>query len=110
MRVDLVNFRGAGQSGSSVGLLAEWRVGAIMQAVAVRDATKQLWLNIGDTRYPARIASGAESGPAHGEKLQVRVLRTSPVLALETLPASETTDAEATTVTDALRRHMEERV
>ncbi|PZN33129.1 MAG: hypothetical protein DIU71_05870 [Proteobacteria bacterium] len=105
MRVDLVSIRGAGVAGPSPGLLSQWRVGAILQAVAVRDAPSgRLWLNIGDTLYPARIASGDQSGPAHGERLQLRVLRNSPVLALETIEteASPARDIAA----DALRRHV----
>ena len=108
MRVDLVNVRGAGPTGLSASLLSEWRVGAILQAVAVRDATSgQLFLDIGGQRYPARLASG-DAGPQNGEKLQVRVLRDSPVLALETLSsttgASEELDAAATA--DVLRRYV----
>jgi hypothetical protein len=45
MRVDLVNFLGSGTS-PSPGLLAEWRVGAILEAIAVRDARSgQLYLD-----------------------------------------------------------------
>jgi hypothetical protein len=106
MRVDLINLRGAVPAGSSTGLLAEWRVGAILQAVAVRDARGQLWLEISGVRHPARVASGDERGPAHGEQLQVRVLRNSPVLALETVPAPASPDATAEVVADALRRHV----
>lgn len=108
MRVDLVNFRGAGP-GSSPSLLAEWRVGAILQAIAVRDAKDgQLWLDIAGQRHPARIASGDGIGPEHGERLQLRVLRTSPVLALETLSSSPPAAkaADATIVADALRKYV----
>lgn len=105
MRVDLINLRGAIPSGSSNGLLAEWRVGAILQAVAVRDAMGQLWLDISGVRHPARVASGDGQGPSHGEQLQVRVLRNSPVLALETLPAAAA-DTTTDLVADALRRHV----
>jgi hypothetical protein len=108
MRVDLVNFRGAGP-GASSGLLSEWRIGAILQAIAVRDAKSgQLWLDIAGQRYPARIASGDGSGPASGELLQVRVLRNSPVLALETLATSApmARDADAEIVADALRKYV----
>lgn len=108
MRVDLVNFRGTGP-GASPGLLAEWRVGAILQAIAVRDAKSgQLWLDIAGQRHPARIASGDGGGPANGEQLQLRVLRNSPVLALETLSSSApaATAAHATIVTDALRKYV----
>jgi hypothetical protein len=97
MRLDLVNFRGVGLAGSSASLLAEWRVGAVLEAIAVRDARNgQLWLDIGGQRHPARIASGESQGPQHGEKLQVRILRNSPVLALETLSSSNViADADA---------------
>jgi hypothetical protein len=81
----------------------------VLQAVAVRSATTgQLWLDIRGQRYPARIASGEGEGPQDGEQLQVRVLRNSPVLALETI-SSRTPSlaaAEANAVTDALRRYM----
>lgn len=106
MRVDLVDFRSASPAGtSSSSLLSQWRVGALLQAVAVRDANSgQLWLDIGGQRHSARLASGNGSGPADGEVLQVRVLRNSPVLALETLSAVAT-DAE-TVVSDAMRRFV----
>lgn len=109
MRVDLVDFRSASPAGNTnPSLLSEWRVGALLQAVAVRDANSgQLWLDIGGQRHSARLASGNGSGPANGEQLQVRVLRNSPVLALETLSAaaSVATDAE-TVVSDAMRRFV----
>lgn len=106
MRLDLVSFRGAAPVGAHTSLLAEWRVGTILQAVAVRDATTgQLWLDLGGQRHPARVASGNHAGPADGERLQVRVLRTHPVLALETL--SSTTPAEdASATAEALRRFV----
>lgn len=106
MRLDLVSFRGTAPAGAGMSLLAEWRVGTILQAVAVRDAkTGQLWLELAGERHPARVASGDQQGPAHGERLQVRVLRTHPVLALETLSAPEIEDhAQATA--DALRRFV----
>jgi len=106
MRVELLNFRGMG-TGSSPGLLSEWRVGAIVQAVAVRDfASQQLWLDIAGQRHPTRIASGDSDGPSHGETLQLRVLRNSPVLALETLSSSATTAAGSGTMADALRKYV----
>ena len=108
MRVDLVNFRSASPSGLSASLLSEWRVGALLQAVAVRDAKSgQLWLDIGGQRYPARLASGDGAGPQAGEKLQMRILRNSPVLALETLSsASPGDELDAAAVTDVLRRFV----
>lgn len=107
MRLDLVHFRDAGVHGATQSLLAEQRVGAILEAVAVRDAnSRQLWLDIGGQRHPARIASGENQGPEHGERLKVRVLRTSPVLALETLSSTKpASDADAV-VAEALRRYV----
>ena len=107
MRVDLVNFLGSGTS-PSPGLLAEWRVGAILEAIAVRDARSgQLWLDIGGQRHPARVASGDAAGPQNGERLQVRVLRNSPVLALETVSTQPTaTSAESAVIADALRKFV----
>lgn len=105
MRLDLVNFRGIVPAPTNSSLLAEWRVGTILQAVAVRDAKSgQLWLDLGGRRHPARVASG-EPGPANGERLQVRVLRTHPVLALETLAVSAP-DQEAAATAEALRRFL----
>jgi hypothetical protein len=110
MRIDLVDFRSTSPAGStSPSLLSEWRVGALLQAIAVRDAASgQLWLDIGGQRHSARLASGNTAGPANGEVLQVRVLRNSPVLALETLSSATATtaDAEATIVADAMRRFV----
>lgn len=110
MRIDLVDFRSTSPAGStSPSLLSEWRVGALLQAIAVRDAASgQLWLDIGGQRHNARLASGNSAGPANGEVLNVRVLRNSPVLALETLSTSTpvTADAEATVVADAMRRFV----
>ena len=107
MRIDLATVRSTGFAGQSpAAMLSDWRVGAILQATAVRDSRSgQLWLEIGDLRYPARIASGEASGPTDGERLTVRVLRNSPVLALETL-TSETTSNADTVTTDALRRYL----
>lgn len=106
MRLDLVNFRGTVPMGAGTSLLAEWRVGTILQAVAIRDAkTGQLWLDLGGQRHPARVASGDQEGPAHGERLNVRVLRTHPVLALETLSSTEATD-DAQIAAEALRRFV----
>jgi hypothetical protein len=104
MRLELSSLRGLNTPGASATLFSQWRVGAIVEAIAVRDAaTNQLWLNIGNTRVPARIASGDNVGPVHGEKLQLRVLRDHPVLALEALPPD---DSEAAAVSDALRRFL----
>ena len=107
MRVDLVNLLGSGSS-PSPSLLAEWRVGAILEAVAVRDARSgQLWLDIGGQRHPARVASGDVTGPQNGERLQVRVLRNSPVLALETVSTQPTeSSAESAVIADALRKFV----
>jgi len=107
MRVDLVNLLGSGSS-PSPSLLAEWRVGAILEAVAVRDARSgQLWLDIGGQRHPARVASGDVTGPQNGERLQVRVLRNSPVLALETVATQPTeSSAETAVIADALRKFV----
>jgi hypothetical protein len=110
MRVDLVDFRSASPAGTSTpSLLSEWRVGALLQAVAVRDANSgQLWLDIGGQRHSARLASGNGAGPANGDVLQVRVLRNSPVLALETLSSATAVvaDEQATVVADAMRRFV----
>jgi len=107
MRVDLVNLLGSGNS-PNPSLLAEWRVGAILQAVAVRaPGSGELWLDIAGQRYPARVASGNVAGPQDGERLQVRVLRNSPVLALETVSTQPTeSSAEAAVITDALRKFV----
>ena len=106
MRIDLVDFRSTSPAGSSPSLLAEWRVGALLQAVAVRDAASgQLWLDIGGQRHNARLASGNSAGPASGDVLNVRVLRNSPVLALETLSSSTTLGADDVVV-DAMRRFI----
>ncbi|HEY5806326.1 MAG TPA: flagellar hook-length control protein FliK [Povalibacter sp.] len=107
MRIDLATVRGTGFAGQSPATsLSDWRIGAILQATAIRDArTGQLWLQIADLRYPARIASGNTTGPVDGERLTVRVLRNSPVLALETL-ASEASATSDTVNADALRRYL----
>ncbi len=104
MRLDLNPTRSLTSTASSAGsLLSEWRVGAIVEAVAVRDVSGQLWLRIGNTNYPARVASGPTEGPANGEVLQARVLRTSPVLALEALQTQDAQDAEQVTANALLR-------
>jgi hypothetical protein len=107
MRLDVVTNRPAPLTVTAPGMLAEWRIGALLQAVAVRDATTgQLFLDIGNSRYPTRIASGDGSGPAEGEQLQVRVLRTSPVLALETVQSTQPESADGELKADALRRYL----
>jgi hypothetical protein len=107
MRLDLVSMRGVPTIGTSASLLAEWRVGTILQAVATRDASSgQLFLNMGDSRYPARLASGEDDGPADGERLTLRVLRNSPVLALERVPEDARTSVDNEVVTDALRKFV----
>lgn len=107
MRVDLLSFHGLG-SGANPGTLAEWRVGAILEAIAVRDAKSgQLWLDIGGQRHPARLASAKGGAPADGERMQLRVLRNSPVLALETVTTTKPTDlAVDSQLPDALRRFV----
>jgi hypothetical protein len=109
MRLDVVNLRGiaAATTGSIATLLAEWRVGAVLQAVATRDpGTGQLFLNMGGQRYPARLASGSDdSGPVDGERMTLRVLRNSPVLALERIEEpARGMDAQA--LGDALRKFV----
>lgn len=107
MRVELGNVRSTSFAGQSTGLLSEWRVGAILQAIAVRDpGTGELSLNIGTQRFPARIASGDNAGPADGEVMQVRILRNSPVLALETLSSTPPPGADEQLTADALRRYI----
>ncbi len=108
MQLDLVNFRGLPPTASTPSpLLVQQRVGAVLEAIAVRDARNgQLWLDFGGHRHPARVASGESDGPQDGEKLLVRVLRNSPVLALETVEARRPAvqSAEAAVISDALRR------
>jgi hypothetical protein len=107
MRIDVLNILGSGSS-PSPSLLAEWRVGAILEAVAVRDARSgQLWLDIAGQRHPARLASGDAAGPQNGERLQVRVLRNSPVLALETVSTQQTESSpETAVIAEALRKFV----
>lgn len=107
MRVDLISLIESGSS-PNPRLLAEWRVGAILEAVAVRDVRGgQLWLEIAGQRHQARVASGDVTGPKDGERLQVRVLRNSPVLALETISTQSTeSSAQSAVVADALRKFV----
>lgn len=79
-----------------------WRVGAILEAIAVRDVTTgELWLQFAGQRLPARLASGHSSGPLDGEQLKLRVLRDTPVLALESVE-----DSGNHTTEEALRRYL----
>jgi hypothetical protein len=109
MRLDLISFRGVtpASPGSATSLLAEWRVGTLLEAVAARDsATGQLFLNMGGQRYPARLASGSgdDPGPVDGERMQLRILRNSPVLALERVPDEQSSTPDNEVVSDALRK------
>jgi flagellar hook-length control protein FliK len=107
MRLDVIGIRSGGPPTTVTGSLGEWRVGAILEAIAVRDVlTGQLALDIGNKRYPARLASGEMATPADGERLQVRVLRNSPVLALEALPTTQPGGGDDAAVSDALRRFV----
>lgn len=111
MRLDLQTIRSTGTTDLSRSLLVEWRVGAILQAVAVRDPRSgELWLNMGNQHFPARLASGDGRGPADGEVLTLRVLRNSPVLALETVNRPENAagamGGDDPVTADALRRHV----
>lgn len=102
MRIDLLTSNDTQVRGPPPTSLSMWRVGAILDAIAVRDAASgQLWLEMQNRRLPARIASGNE-GPANGEQLKLRVLRDSPVLALETLDGPPQADVTGA----ALRRHL----
>lgn len=105
MRIELAPANSPGLLGRAPGMIPEWRVGAIVEAVAVRDATTgQLWLTLGQMRLPARVASGDPAGPADGEVLRLRVLRNSPVLAFESLEANSETRSDP--ASDALRRML----
>lgn len=104
MRIETASTASLGLLGRAPGMIPEWRVGAIVEAIAVRDATTgQLWLNLGPMRLPARVASGEPAGPANGETLKLRVLRNSPVLAFEAVDAEP---AQADPTSDALRRML----
>jgi len=82
-----------------------WRVGAILEAIAVRDvATGELWLQLpNQQRLPARIASGDGQVPEEGQLLKLRVLRDSPVLAMEVMEDASTQGGAAES---ALRRAL----
>jgi hypothetical protein len=104
MRLEISTLRATAAPTVTSGLISQWRVGSIVEAIAMRSPEDgQLWLNIGSARVPARIASGDPAGPANGERLQLRVLRDSPVVALETVVAD---DQEAATVSEGLRRFI----
>ena len=105
MRIEVSTSSSAGLLGRAPGLIPEWQVGAVVRAVAVRDAASgQLWLAIGRTRVPARIASGDPAGPAEGEALNLRVLRNSPVIAFEALEPEPATASDV--ASDSLRRML----
>lgn len=102
MRIDLLAANDSRPAALNSPQRSLWRVGAILEAIAVRDVNGELWLAIDNQRLPARLASGNLAGPMDGEQVKVRVLRDSPVLALETIDepgAAQVTD-------DALRRFM----
>ncbi len=84
-----------------------WQVGAILEATAVRDvASGQLWLQIGQQRLPARLASNHNPGPLEGEKLKLKITGTTPLLAMETVDAAESSDSNL----EALRRFLPRQV
>jgi len=103
MRIDLLSANDP-RTTASTPLRTLWRVGAILEAIAVRDVTTgELWLQMSNNqRLPARLASGHSGGPLNGEQLQLRVLRDTPVLALEAID-----DGRGGQITDdALRRFL----
>jgi hypothetical protein len=105
MRIDVASSTSLGLLARAPGFIPEWRVGSVVEAVAVRDAASgQLWLNIGQARVPARLASGDPVGPAEGEVLRLRVLRNSPVIAFETLESNSTSSPDV--ASDSLRREL----
>lgn len=102
MRIDLLAANDP-RSPVTAPLRTLWRVGAILEATAVRDATSgELMLMIDNQRLPARLASGNTAGPLDGEQLKLRVLRNSPVLALESVEEESAADIAG----DALRRYL----
>jgi hypothetical protein len=103
MRIDLLSANDPRAPATPITQRPQWQVGAILEAVAVRDAaTGELWLQFAGQRLPARMASGHSNGPLDGEQLKLRVLRDSPVLALESLDES----SNVTIAEDALRRYL----
>jgi hypothetical protein len=106
MRVDLPSLRTDSVVGNNAPtMLAQWRVGTVLQAVTVVDAAGRLFLDIGNTRYAARLASSDSGAPRNGELLQLKVLRESPVLAFEAVRLNASETASNPTV-DALRRFV----
>jgi hypothetical protein len=106
MRVDLPSLRTDRVVGNTAPtLLVQLRVGTLLQAVTVVDAAGRLYLDIGNTRYAARLASSDSGLPRNGEQLQLKVLRESPVLAFEAVRLNASNAASNPTV-DALRRFM----
>ena len=102
MRIDLLSANNP-RTPTTAPLRSMLGVGAIVEAIAVRDVTSgQLWLQFDNRRVPARLASGHSTGPLDGEHLKLRVLRETPVLALESV---DETDADYRTE-DALRRYL----
>lgn len=108
MRIDLLTSNDTHGSNAAAAL-SLWRVGSIVQATVLRDATTgQLWLKLGERRLPMRVASGHPQGPADGEQLKLRVLRDSPVLAFEVLETAggALSGTGGDLLGDALRRHL----
>ena len=65
MRIDLVDFRSTSPAGStSPSLLSEWRVGALLQAIAVRDAAS--------ARAAASCARSTSDTPARASAVAAR--------------------------------------
>lgn len=104
MRIDLLSANNP-RPQASTPLRPMLGVGAIVEAVAVRDVSGQLWLQFDRYRVPARLASGHSAGPLEGEQLKLRVLRNTPVLALETLDEGDAALPERT-AEEALRRYL----
>jgi hypothetical protein len=103
MRIDLLAKNEARPTVYPSRSMSMWRVGAILQATAIRDATSgQLWLKVAEHFLPARVAYGHSSGPLDGEQLKLRVLRDMPVLAVESIDEVSTDHSTE----QALRRHL----